>query len=64
LSFPVIPSRATVSVSSIPSRREAAAPGWLRSSSSDNSGHVDDNGGLSIRPISAETMDDLLDNRD
>ena len=30
----------------------------------DNIGHVDDNGGLTIRPISADTMDDLLDNRD
>jgi hypothetical protein len=33
LSDPLIPSRVTVSVSVMPSRSEAAAPGWDRSSS-------------------------------
>ena len=36
----MIPSRITVSVSSIPSRSEAAAPGWSRSSSSAQRGEL------------------------
>ena len=34
LSRPRTPSRVTVSVSSMPSRSDAAAPGWVRASSS------------------------------